>query len=93
LLLDESIGAEVDANTLNGSSASTEVVLDALTVGSEDKPISGACLLLTHKNDYDTSNIGEINNIYEVLIKDNMENYLVIYSIYLCVSAINICGN
>jgi hypothetical protein len=47
LLVDESIGAEVDSNTLKGSSAAVEVVLDALIVGSEDKPILGACLLLT----------------------------------------------
>jgi hypothetical protein len=76
LPVDESIGDEVDSNTLKGSSAAVEVVLDALTVGSEDKPISGACLLLTIcKNDYDTSNNDEINNIYESLVKDNMEKF------------------
>lgn len=73
LLVDESIGAEVDSYTFKGSSAAVEVVLDALIVGSEDKPILGACLLLTTcKNDYNTSNIDELNNIYESLIKDNL---------------------
>lgn len=42
----ESTGAEADSNTLKGSSATVEVVLDALDVGSEDKPISGVCLLI-----------------------------------------------
>lgn len=57
-LADESIGAEVDSNTLKGSSAAVDVGLDALAVGSEDNPISGACLLITVsicKNDYDAS--------------------------------------
>ena len=68
---DESTGAEADSNTLKGSSAEVGVVLDALAVGSEDKPISGVCLLITiYKKDYDTSTIHEINNIYESIIKD-----------------------
>lgn len=67
------VEGEVDSNTLKGSSVAVDVVLDTLTVGSEDKPISGACLLLTIcKNDYDTSNNDKINNTCESLIKDNM---------------------
>jgi len=47
------------------------VVLDARTVGSEDKPISGVCLLITiYKKYYDTSTTHQINNIYESIMKD-----------------------
>lgn len=69
--VDESFGAEVDSNTLKGSSATVDVVLDLLAVGSEDKPTSGACLLITIcKNDQDTSTNDKIKNIYEPVIKD-----------------------
>lgn len=37
-------GAGADSNTLKGSSVALVTVLDALTAGSDDKPISGAGL-------------------------------------------------
>jgi len=49
-----------------------EVVLDALAVGSEEKVVSGVCLLIIiiYRKHYDTSTIDQINNIKDSDIKD-----------------------
>jgi len=60
-----------------------EVVLDALAVGSEEKLVSGVCLLMIiiiYRKDYDTSTIDQINNINDSDIKDKYRQAQAVHS-------------